>query len=557
MKIKWNWLTDVTSDPILWTEQISNYWFWMWKNTIDANVWIRNLPTWWWTWDVVWPSSSINNNVVFFDWTTWKLIKDSWLILSWTNTGDQDLSSYATKTWAETITNKTIESSTFQVTKWPYLYYVNTSTIYRANSDWSNPISLWVQSLNFAVSPDWLKIAYVKTSDNKIYIKNSYDNLDWVQVTDTHTTSNPICFSPDWLYIVYTSTSNYLYKVSSSATSTNWTAITSQTWYSPIYSPDWLWIYYANWWDLKIYKKDATDSSNGTAITDWLWTFTTWTYWMTVSPDWQYLVYTDDLLSQYLYKIDLEWTLPSDWIAITSQSSTYPNYSKDWLYIYYSTWASIYRKNAWDTNNGTDTTLDWNSFWHNSYLYDLQTNITEIDNRLIDTPTIEQAYEIWKTIIADRWWSHIAARTASTYAIPMSNACPITWVGTLYPWGTFHINSNILTTPTWYTRKFKLQVETFCNDVAPAINFTYWVHPVTRPWTSWWAWLCIYTIWSAASWSTVALNTPAADSSNTSVSWEFTLSDWYYVLWFVSSWTVATSAHTHITARLYTYLVKN
>lgn len=41
--------------------------------------------------DVVGPSSSVNNNVVFFDGVTGKLIKDSGLTLSGTNTGDQIL----------------------------------------------------------------------------------------------------------------------------------------------------------------------------------------------------------------------------------------------------------------------------------------------------------------------------------------------------------------------------------------------------------------------------------------------------------------------------------
>ena len=38
------------------------------------------------------PSSSVNNKVAFFDGTTGKLIKDSGLSLSGTNTGDQTIS---------------------------------------------------------------------------------------------------------------------------------------------------------------------------------------------------------------------------------------------------------------------------------------------------------------------------------------------------------------------------------------------------------------------------------------------------------------------------------
>ncbi len=48
--------------------------------------------------DVVGPASSTGNNVVFFDGTTGKLIKDSGLTLSGSNTGDQDLSGYVQST---------------------------------------------------------------------------------------------------------------------------------------------------------------------------------------------------------------------------------------------------------------------------------------------------------------------------------------------------------------------------------------------------------------------------------------------------------------------------
>lgn len=54
------------------------------------------------TGDVVGPASAVNNRVVFFDGTTGKLIKDSGLTLSGTNTGDQDLSSYLTSSTAAT-----------------------------------------------------------------------------------------------------------------------------------------------------------------------------------------------------------------------------------------------------------------------------------------------------------------------------------------------------------------------------------------------------------------------------------------------------------------------
>lgn len=49
------------------------------------------------TGDVVWPASSVNNNVATFDGTTWKLIKDSWLSLSGTNTWDETTATIKSK----------------------------------------------------------------------------------------------------------------------------------------------------------------------------------------------------------------------------------------------------------------------------------------------------------------------------------------------------------------------------------------------------------------------------------------------------------------------------
>lgn len=61
-----------------------------WKTTtvtITETSWnvdtfqIQDWQDWEWAWDVLWPSSSVNGNVVIFDWTTGKLIKDSWKTL--------------------------------------------------------------------------------------------------------------------------------------------------------------------------------------------------------------------------------------------------------------------------------------------------------------------------------------------------------------------------------------------------------------------------------------------------------------------------------------------
>lgn len=54
------------------------------------------------------PASSVSNHVVFFDGTTGKIIKDSGLTLSGTNTGDQDLSGYLLKNSLGAIDSDTL-----------------------------------------------------------------------------------------------------------------------------------------------------------------------------------------------------------------------------------------------------------------------------------------------------------------------------------------------------------------------------------------------------------------------------------------------------------------
>ena len=40
-------------------------------------------------WYVSWPASSVDSNVVMFDWIDWKIIKDSWVSISGSNTWDE------------------------------------------------------------------------------------------------------------------------------------------------------------------------------------------------------------------------------------------------------------------------------------------------------------------------------------------------------------------------------------------------------------------------------------------------------------------------------------
>jgi hypothetical protein len=125
----------------------------------------------------------------------------------------------------------------------------------------------------------------------------------------------------------------------------------------------------------------------------------------------------------------------------------------------------------------------------------------------------------------------------------------ITGVGTLYPLNTIYIAAADYPTVDGKAPKLRIRAQVHCNDVAPTGNFTVGLHPITRPATSGGAGLCIYTIGAAA--ASIAVTTPAADSSNILASADFALpADGHYVLAVVTTATVAASAHVHISASL-------
>lgn len=153
-------------------------------------------------------------------------------------------------------------------------------------------------------------------------------------------------------------------------------------------------------------------------------------------------------------------------------------------------------------------------------------------------------------VLLDRTGSHIAARVAGTYAIPQGNPCAISGTGTLYSQGAFYFDPADYPSVDGVTAKLRLRGQIFVNDVAPTGNFTIGMYPVTRPASSGGAGLVTYTI-GAATASCTAINTPAADSSNTTTSADFAMpAAGYYVLGVTTTATVAASSHLHINAQL-------
>lgn len=147
--------------------------------------------------------------------------------------------------------------------------------------------------------------------------------------------------------------------------------------------------------------------------------------------------------------------------------------------------------------------------------------------------------------------SHIAARAAGTYALPLGDAAAVSGTGTLYPISTFYLDPADYPSISGLVAKLRLRVGLFVNDVAPTGNYTFGLYPITRPATSGGAGLNIYTLGTVVTSSTVLFTTPAADSAGTAVSAEFSIpTAGHYTLGFISTAAVATSSHLHINAHL-------
>lgn len=148
--------------------------------------------------------------------------------------------------------------------------------------------------------------------------------------------------------------------------------------------------------------------------------------------------------------------------------------------------------------------------------------------------------------------SHIAGRVAGTYAMGNGDPLAISGTGTLYTPAVIAINSADYPTINGLAPKLRIRGQIACNDVAPTGNFTFGLHPITRPSTSGGAGLNIYTIGAAVSGSNGAtVSAPAADSHSNLVGADFALpANGLYVIGVVTTATVATASHLHFNAQL-------
>ena len=173
-----------------------------------------------WAWDVLWPNSSTNWNVVVFDWNSWKQIKDSWKVLP-TKTSDlnndsgfitnavNNLTNYYLKTelynksevdtllsnfwWFEvvaTLPTTDIKSNVIYL-KWPigtwadkyeeWIYYSNTWTkIWETSVDLSPYLNLNTQTSD--VITEWSTKLFLTAGERTKLWNTSWTN-SWDETT--------------------------------------------------------------------------------------------------------------------------------------------------------------------------------------------------------------------------------------------------------------------------------------------------------------------------------------------------------------------------------------
>lgn len=134
----------------------------------DVPVYVDADSFQWWpngAWDVRWPNSSTDWDIVLFDWTTWKAIQDSWKKLS---------------DYQEKLTTQTAYTSQWTSSKVPQ---ITTNTLWQVT--WITEVSInypsQVDDTAYASSWDW--VTWTAPSKNAVYDKISAmdTTISWKQ----------------------------------------------------------------------------------------------------------------------------------------------------------------------------------------------------------------------------------------------------------------------------------------------------------------------------------------------------------------------------------------
>ncbi len=178
---KWDtWATWATWETGNWISSVTSSKSWKITTvTVTETNWtttefqISDWADWEGAWDVIWPSSSTDWDIVLFDWTTWKLIKDSWTSVSYFATSAQwskadtavqpwDLSAVATSGSYNDLTDT--PSLATVATSWAYSDLSWTPSLATVATSWSyndlsdTPTIPTVNDATLTITQNWTSV---------------------------------------------------------------------------------------------------------------------------------------------------------------------------------------------------------------------------------------------------------------------------------------------------------------------------------------------------------------------------------------------------------------
>ena len=248
-------------------------------NWDDYSFHVLDWADWEWSGDVVWPSSSVNGNVVLFDGTSWKLIKDSWKTIPAT-ASDVNALPDSTKYWASITVS--VDTTDYKIT----------TTL--KDQDWNTlgtaqVIDLPLESVVVSWSYDSVNKKVVLTLENGNTIEFSVADLV-AGLQSEITSSNKLDAD-----LVDDSTSTNKFVTAANKTTWNWKQDALIAWTNIQIAADWKTI-------------SATDTTYSAASSSTLWLVKLWddtvqsvaanavswtasrTYAMQVNSSWQLVV---------------------------------------------------------------------------------------------------------------------------------------------------------------------------------------------------------------------------------------------------------------------------
>ena len=429
----WNWI-DITSNEIsidtsVVAEKTDLSWFQTTANMVTSLTWadddhyptakaVADAISWWWSWDVVWPASSTDEDVAIFDWATWKIIKDSGVKLSskldasalsdnnywWAWNGDTThtptknaiytkLHTMDVEIWNKAADNNVVKLSWNQSVGWTKTFtseIVLPSKTTAATNDWTKPATeAQVKLVDDDVATNNGMISSNASSSNKLMDKNYIDD-SINSVTAYYITKN--AQGDQWATYAELSAASTFYSwwVQRTPTRNDYTIVLADENYDNattryIYNSGWEYQYTVN--------ETAMSQAQLDALNSWItsWKVSTYDgYSSTISWKQDALTLPSTPTNWHLVTWGANNKTLEDWWAVPTVPTNVSAFNNDAWYLTSSTWVTSVNSNVWAV-----TVNEVPSGWNN---WDVLTNVSW-------TPT-------WA---APSWWiENVTTWTTST-----------------------------------------------------------------------------------------------------------------------------------------------